>query len=70
LADRVRFQQGNALDLPFEDGAFDVVWFEYTLLNVEETGVAIEEASRDLGPRGTLALYERRTAHRPEYRPP
>src|SRR5579859_3175890 len=25
LADRVRFQQGNALELPFEEGSFDVV---------------------------------------------
>ncbi|NUB91060.1 methyltransferase domain-containing protein [Haloterrigena sp. SYSU A558-1] len=58
LADSVRFQRGNALDLPFGDEEFDVVWFEHTLLNVEAKGVAIEEAGRVLRPGGTLALYE------------
>jgi len=58
LADGVRFRQGNALDLPFEDEAFDVVWFEHTLMNVEAKDVAFEEAHRVLRPEGTLALYE------------
>ena len=58
LTDRVRFQHGDALDLPFEDGEFDVVWFEHTLPNIEATGAAIEEAARVLRPGGTLALYE------------
>ena len=58
LTDDVRFQHGNALDLPFEDEEFDVVWFEHTLLNIEAKGVTFEEASRVLRPGGTLALYE------------
>jgi SAM-dependent methyltransferase len=58
LTDRARFQHGNALDLPFEDAEFDVVWFEHTLPNIEATEVAIEEAGRVLRPGGTLALYE------------
>ena len=58
LADDVRFQHGNALDLPFEDDAFDVVWFEHTLMNIEAKRVAFREARRVLRPGGTLALYE------------
>lgn len=58
LTDEVRFQHGNALDLPFEDESFDVVWFEHTLMNVEAKTVAFEEARRVLRPGGTLALYE------------
>jgi SAM-dependent methyltransferase len=58
LTDGVRFQHGNALDLPFEDGEFDVVWFEHTLPNIEAKGVAFEEAGRVLRPGGTLTLYE------------
>ena len=58
LSDHVRFQWGNALDLPFEDEEFDVVWFEHTLMNIEAKEVAFEEARRVLRPGGTLALYE------------
>lgn len=58
LTDKVRFQHGNALDLPFEDEEFDVVWFEHTLVNIEAAGVAFGEAGRILRPGGTLALYE------------
>lgn len=58
LSDRVRFQQGNALDLPFDDGSFDVVWFAHTLMNVGDKHRAFEETARVLEPDGTLALYE------------
>lgn len=58
LSDNVRFQQGNAIDLPFDDGQFDVIWFEHTLMNVEAKGRIFEEAGRVLRPGGTLALYE------------
>jgi SAM-dependent methyltransferase len=58
LADKVHFQHGNALDLPFKDEEFDIVWFEHTLPNIEATGMAFEEAGRVLRPGGTLALYE------------
>jgi SAM-dependent methyltransferase len=58
LTDKVSFQHVNALDLPFEDEEFDVVWFEHSLPNIEATDVAIEETSRVLRPGGTLALYE------------
>lgn len=58
LSEHVSFHQGNAVDLPFEDEQFDVVWFEHTLMNVADKGRVFEEAARVLRPGGTLALYE------------
>ena len=58
LTDKVSFQHANALDLPFEDEAFDVLWFEHTLLNIKAKNAALEDAHRVLRPRGALALYE------------
>ena len=58
LDDRVSFERGNALDLPFEDAVFDVVWLQHTLMNVEDKARAFAEANRVLAPGGTLAFYE------------
>lgn len=58
LSDAVSFQSGDALDLPFEEGLFDVVWFQHTLMNIEATDIAIGEANRVLGSTGKLAVYE------------
>ncbi len=58
LADRVQFEQANALNLPYAADRFDVVWLQHTLMNVPETDRAIAEAARVLAPRGTLAIYE------------
>lgn len=58
VSDTVRFQHGNATDLPFDEAQFDVVWFEHTLLNIDAKDRAFEEASRVLDPGGTLALYD------------
>ncbi|HKJ59046.1 MAG TPA: methyltransferase domain-containing protein [Halobacteriales archaeon] len=58
MDDAVRFQRGNALDLPFDDRRFDVVWFQHTLMNVDAKARAFAEAGRVLEPSGTLALYE------------
>jgi len=58
LTDEVHFRHGNALDLPFQDETFDVVWFEHTLMNIEAKALAFEEARRVLRPGGRLVLYE------------
>lgn len=58
LSDRVKFQQGNALDLPFEDASFDVAWMEHMTMNIEDKKQLMEEAYRVLRPDGRLALYE------------
>lgn len=58
LSNAVTFRQANAVDLPFDDDAFDLVWVEHTLMNVAATDRAITEARRVLRPGGRLALYE------------
>lgn len=58
LGEHIRFEQANALDLPFDDGTFDVAWFQHTLMNIPTAAQAIGEPSRVLRPDGALALYE------------
>ena len=36
LDDRVTFHVGDALDLPFDDGAFDVVWTQNSGMNIAD----------------------------------
>ena len=56
LGDRVRFQQGDAEALPFDDAAFDVVWSQYMLVNVEHEARMFEEVLRVLRPGGRFVL--------------
>lgn len=56
LADRVSFKQGNALDLPFDDGSFDAVWTQNTIMNVEDKATVFAEARRVLRAGGVLVL--------------
>jgi SAM-dependent methyltransferase len=58
LTDRVRFQQGNALDLPFEDGSVDVVWTQHSTMNIPDKKHLYSEFRRVLRPGGRLALNE------------
>ncbi len=58
LADLVDFQQGDALDLPFNDGAFDVVWTQHSSMNIGDKQRLYAEIHRVLRPGGRLALQE------------
>ena len=58
LSDKVTFRQGNALDMPFDDGTFDLVWMQHTTMNIEDKERLFGEIRRVLGPGGRLALYE------------
>lgn len=55
---RVAFTAGDALRLPFEDGAFDVVTISYGLRNVQRTRDALEEMRRVTRPGGRLVVAE------------
>lgn len=56
LADKVSFREGNALDLGFEDGTFDVVWSQNAIMNIRDKAAVAREARRVLRPEGTFAL--------------
>jgi SAM-dependent methyltransferase len=58
LGNKVRFRQGNMLDMPFEDASFDVVWSQHTAMNIEFKELLYGEIRRVLRPEGRLALYE------------
>jgi ubiquinone/menaquinone biosynthesis C-methylase UbiE len=58
LVGRVDYQQGSALDLPFEDMSFDVVWSQNAAMNIADRDRLYREMRRVLKPGGKLALQE------------
>ncbi len=54
FGERVRFQQGDALALPFADGEFDLVVSRHLLQAVPDAARALSEMSRVLRPGGRL----------------
>ncbi len=58
LSDRVTFHTGDALRLPFEDGAFDTVFLQNVAMNIEDRPALYAEARRILAPGGRLAIYD------------
>lgn len=55
---RTRFECGNALEMPFEDENFDIVWTEHVQMNVPDKRLFSSEAFRVLTPHGHLAIHE------------
>lgn len=58
LSDRVTFQVGDALHLPFEDGAFDAVFLQHVAMNVEDRAALYAEVCRILTRGGQFATYD------------
>ena len=58
LGDRVAFHESGALDLPFENGAFDVVWTEHVQMNIEDKRAFYAELARVLAPGGRLVFHD------------
>jgi len=58
LDDRVSHQVGNALDLPFPDGAFDMVWTQNSGMNIADKERLYAGFHRVLRPGGHLAMQE------------
>lgn len=58
FSDRVAFRHGNALDMPFPDGTFDVVWTQHSTMNIEDKERLYTEIHRALHPGGRLAMHE------------
>jgi demethylmenaquinone methyltransferase/2-methoxy-6-polyprenyl-1,4-benzoquinol methylase len=58
LADRMRFVEGRAESLPFEDASFDALTFTYLLRYVDEPGDVLRELARVVRPGGTMAMLE------------
>ena len=58
LTDKADYRRGSALDLPFEDMSFDVVWSQNASMNIADRDRLYSEMHRVLKPGGRLALQE------------
>ncbi|MFJ2958710.1 methyltransferase domain-containing protein [Streptomyces sp. NBC_00669] len=58
LGDLIDVREGDVLDLPFPDGAFDVVVSQHVQMNIADKARLYAEASRVLAPGGRLALWD------------
>jgi SAM-dependent methyltransferase len=58
LEDRIRVRQGSALDLPFADHSFDVVWMQNVGMNIADKQRLYAEIARVLKPGGRYAFQE------------
>ncbi|MBM3462806.1 MAG: class I SAM-dependent methyltransferase [Armatimonadetes bacterium] len=53
-----RFRQGDALHLPFESGAFDLVLTRLALHHMPDPGAVIGEIARVMKPGGRLGIFD------------
>jgi SAM-dependent methyltransferase len=58
LSQRVTFQHGDALSLPFADQSFDVVWSQHATMNIAPKAALYAELTRVLRPGGRLAFHD------------
>ena len=54
----VEYRQADALDLPFAEASFDVVWTQHVAMNIEDKDRLYAEVFRVLRPGGRFALYD------------
>jgi sarcosine/dimethylglycine N-methyltransferase len=58
LEDRIEVHEGSALELPFADDSFDVVWMQNVGMNIADKRTLYAEISRVLKPGGRYAFQE------------
>ncbi len=58
MGDSVELQVASALELPFEDEVFDVVWTEHVQMNIEDKSRFYSELARVLRPGGRLVFHD------------
>ena len=58
LDDRIEVHEGSALDLPFPDDLFDVVWMQNVGMNIADKRKLYDEIYRVLKPGGRYAFQE------------
>jgi SAM-dependent methyltransferase len=58
LAGKVTYRQGDALDLPFADASFDLVWSQNAAMNIADRDRLYAEMRRVLKPAGRLAIQD------------
>ncbi len=58
LSERITVMHADALNLPFADGSFDVVWSQHAQMNIADKRRFYREARRVLKHGGRLAIWD------------
>jgi SAM-dependent methyltransferase len=58
LTAHTTFKQADALELPFANGSFDIVWTQHVAMNIADRSRFYSEIHRVLKPGGQLAIYD------------
>lgn len=58
LTDHVSFVHGSALDVPFPDGSFDVVWTQHATMNIPDKPRLYSEIARVVQSGGRFAMFD------------
>lgn len=58
ISDRVSFQVGDALKVPFPDASFDAIFLQHVAMNIEDRAALYSEVRRILAPGGRFATYD------------
>jgi demethylmenaquinone methyltransferase/2-methoxy-6-polyprenyl-1,4-benzoquinol methylase len=65
VAARVRFEQANALALPYGDGQFDAATIGFGARNLSDLALGLRELARVVRPGGRVVVLEMTTPRRP-----
>ena len=58
LGGRVEYRPGNALAVPFDDGAFDAAYTQHVAMNIQDKARLYAEVWRVLKPGGRFGIYD------------
>lgn len=58
LTSLVSFEHGSALEIPFPDESFDLVWTQHSTMNISNKDRLYDEIHRVLAAKGRLAMHE------------
>jgi SAM-dependent methyltransferase len=58
LSSRVDFRHANALELPFHDATFDLVWTQHSTMNIADKAALFRELARVTSSVGRIAMHE------------
>lgn len=58
LKEAVAFHRNSALNMPFAEGEFDLVWTEHMQMNIADKRAFYREIDRVLAPGGRLAFHD------------
>jgi ubiquinone/menaquinone biosynthesis C-methylase UbiE len=61
LSERVRFKKGDAAEMPFEDGSFDLIVSSGSLHHWDEPARIFDEVHRVLRPGGSALIFDLRS---------